>query len=83
MEKRGYFTQKTKQKLFISIKNIAGSYSIGEERLCIADEEERRYLHEYGWWEPSWGSGFASFYGTVEEAFRDIETDIRDYIELK
>lgn len=46
-------------------------------------EEERRYLHEYGWWEPSWGSGFASFYGTVEEAFRDIETDIRDYIELR
>lgn len=81
MEKRGYFTQKTKQKLFISIKIL--QVVIGEERLYIADEEERRYLQEYGWWEPSWGSGFASFYGTVEEAFRDIETDIRDYIELK
>lgn len=77
------FYSKDKTKIIYIYKNIAGSYSIGEERLCIADEEERRYLHEYGWWEPSWGSGFASFYGTVEEAFRDIETDIRDYIELK
>lgn len=81
--KERLFYSKDKTKIIYIYKNIAGSYSIGEERLCIADEEERRYLHEYGWWEPSWGSGFASFYGTVEEAFRDIETDIRDYIELK
>ena len=81
--KERLFYSKDKTKIIYIYKNIAGSYSIGEERLCIADEEERRYLHEYGWWEPSWGSGLASFYGTVEEAFRDIETDIRDYIELK
>lgn len=81
--KERLFYSKDKTKIIYIYKNIAGSYSIGEERLFIADEEERRYLHEYGWWEPSWGSGFVSFYGTVEEAFRDIETDIRDYIELK
>lgn len=81
--KERLFYSKDKTKIIYIYKNIAGSYSIGEERLYIADEEERRYLHEYGWWEPSWGSGLASFYGTVEEAFRDIETDIRDYIELK
>lgn len=61
-------------------KNDVGSYSIGYEKIVIADDHEREFTNEYGWWEHDYLIKSISFYGTKEEALNDIKNEIIEYI---
>ena len=80
--KERLFYSNDKTKIVYIYKNTSGSYSIGYETLTIFDEYERKYLHEYGVWEPSIEDNFATFYESVEAAYNDIKATIKDYIEM-
>lgn len=80
--KQRLFYSKDKRKIIYIYKNSVGSFSVGYEKLYIAYDEERYFSNQYGWYEPDFKSSI-SFYGTCEEAFKDIENEIDGYIEMK
>ena len=75
------FYSKDKTRVVYIFRRGDGLYSVGTERLKLADEEESELFHEYGWWVPE-GSGI-SLYGTMDEAYRDIGNLISGFEELK
>lgn len=81
--KERLFYSNDKRKILYVYKNSVGSYSIGREAMFIARDEERYYSGKYGWWEPVWNDQTISFYGTLEEALKGIEEEIKDYDELE
>ena len=80
-KERLFYSQDRKKIIYI-YKNSAGSYSIGYESMYIAFDEERHYLGKYGWWEPKCGNN-ASYFGTIDEAYKEIEIEVRYFIEMK
>ena len=81
--KERLFYSLDKRKIIYIYKNSVGSYSIGRETMFIECDEERCYSGKYGWWEPIWNDPTISFYGTLEEALKGIEEEIKDYDELE
>lgn len=81
--KERLFYSQNKMRIIYIYKNSVGSYSIGREKLTIADDEERYYFGKYGFWEPDWANPLISFYGTIEEALVGIADEISDYTEMK
>ena len=75
------FYSKDKTRVVYIFRRRDGLYSVGTERLNLADEEESELFHEYGWWVPE-GSGI-SLYETMDEAYRDIGNLISGFEELK
>ncbi len=80
-KERLFYSQDRKKIIYI-YKNSAGSYSIGYESMYIAFDEERYYLGKYGWWEPKCSNN-ASYFGTIDEAYKEIKIEVRDFIEMK
>lgn len=80
--KERLFYSSDKTKIVYIYKNTSGSYSIGYETLTIFYDYERKYLHEYGMWEPSLEDNFATFYESIEAAYNDIKATIKDYTEM-
>ncbi len=79
-EKERLFYSQDKRKIIYIYKNFLGSYSVGYEKIFIAYDEERYFSGQYGWWEME--NRFISFYGTVEEALKDIQFEIKNFIEM-
>ena len=67
-------------RIIYIFKNDVGSYSVGYEKIVIADDHEREFTNEYGWWEHDYLVKNISYYGTKEEALNDIKNEIIDYI---
>lgn len=57
-----------------------GFFSVGADRLVLADDEEMDLLKIYGWWEPD--NVIKSIFETEETAYADIKNSIADYKEL-
>lgn len=76
------FYSPSKEKIVYIYKNEMNSYSINAEQLEFADEQERLYLHVYAWWVPSNEMIFCSYYDCEENAYRDIENLVKNYLEL-
>lgn len=69
------------RKIIYIYKRPDGIYSIGREKMFIADKDERYYLGKYGWWEPDY-TPFV-FLGTLDAALCEIKAETKDYIEIK
>ncbi|MGN1104517.1 MAG: hypothetical protein ACI4QI_06530 [Candidatus Coproplasma sp.] len=74
------FYSKDRAHIVYIFKRDDGFYSIGAERLTLADDEEIVMYKTYGWWEPE--SIRKSIYETEEIAYCDIKNAIADYEEL-
>ena len=81
--KERLFYSPDKTRIIYIYKNSSGSYSVGYERMTIADDHERRFINKYDWLEPDYEIGHISFYGTKEEAFNDIKTEVINFIEYR
>ena len=77
------FCSSDKTRIIYIYRNKHGTYSVGNEKMVIADEEERSYTQKYGWREPVGGNGMASFYGTPEDALNDLKTELTGFTEKK
>lgn len=77
-----FFYSKDKTKIIYIYKNSSGSYSVNREQMVIFSDEEYKYLQEYGYYD-LYGDYFASYYGTIQEAYNDIKNEVKDFIEYK
>ncbi len=75
------FLSPDKRKIIYIFRKDNGIYSVGSKIMKIADEYERLYTKQYGWWIPD-GTGIISFYGTVDEALNDIKSELSGYTEI-
>ncbi len=80
-ESERVFLSPDKRKIIYICRKDNGIYSVGSEKMEIADEYERTYTKQYGWWAPD-ETGIISFYGTVDEAINDIKSELVGYTEI-
>ena len=75
------FYSKNKEHILYICRREDGFFSVGAERLILADDAELDLFKVYGWWEPD--NITKSIFETEEMAYNDIKNAIVDYDELK
>lgn len=74
------FYSKNRERIVYIYKRDDGFYSVGAERLTLANDEEITAYETYGWWEPDIIR--KSIFETEEMAYNDIKNILVDYEEL-
>lgn len=75
------FYSKDRDRIVYIYQREDGFFSIGAERLELADDEDAQMMNVYGWWEQE--NIGKSIFQTEEMAFREIKNTIDEYEELK
>ena len=76
------FLSEDKKRIIYVYRKNNGTYSVGREAMKIADIHEQLYADKYGWWLPDDMGATVSFYGTVDEALKDIKSELAGYTEI-
>ena len=74
------FYSKNKDHIVYIAKREDGFFSVGADRLILANDSEMEFIHAYGRWEPE--NMGKSVFETEEMAFHEIQTQVSDYEEL-
>lgn len=74
------FYAKNKEHIVYIYKRADGFFSVGADRLVLADDEESDLFETYGWWESDRAG--TSIFETEEMAYNDIKNIIANYEEL-
>lgn len=75
------FYSPDKMKRLIISKNNIGSYTYHTEKLIILEGEEIYWCGKHAFWEPIFGGGGVSFYENINDLLKDIDVEIRGWIE--
>ncbi len=75
------FYSPDKVKRLIVSKNNIGSYSYHVEKLTILEGEEIYWCGNHAFWEPIFGGGGVSFYENIDDLLKDINAEIKGWIE--
>lgn len=75
------FYSPDKMKRLIITKNDIGSYTYHIEKLTLLEGEEIYWCCKYAFWEPIFANGGVSFYENINDLLKDIDIDIRGWME--